>query len=153
MCTKLATIVAQALGIAAAAEGWPVLGDWSVIVDSAALGEQVDGSGDHAFATREAHEERVSIDWSLGAGVGQARSGVEDQVSIEVSGNLGAAFDQVVEHNLHRGNHGGRGLQVDTTARTTKRARRLVVGKPSQLVVAEPKTARDVCRQFFSLLE
>src|SRR5437667_11852962 len=87
------------------------------------------------FATREAHEQRVAIDWSLGAGLGQARSGVEDQVSIEASSNLDAAFDQPFKHNLHSGNHGGVGFRFDTTARTTKRARRLVVGKPSQLVV------------------
>lgn len=99
------------LGNAAAAESWPVLGDRSVIVDSAALGEEVDGSGDHAYATREAHEQRIAIDWPLITGVGQARSGVE--------------------HNLHGGNHGGRGLQVDsTTPRTTKQARWLSVGHP-----------------------
>ena len=64
------------LGFATGAEGWPVLGDRSVIVDSAALGEQVDGSGDHAFVTREAHEQRVAIDWPLVTGVGQAREQV-----------------------------------------------------------------------------
>src|SRR5205807_4718687 len=52
------------LGFAVGAEGWPVVGNRHVIVDSAALGEQVDGSGDHAVATREAHEQRVSIGWS-----------------------------------------------------------------------------------------
>jgi hypothetical protein len=39
--------------------------------DAAALGEQVDGGGDHAFAARGAREQRVAIDCSLNAGAAQ----------------------------------------------------------------------------------
>src|SRR5204863_8406871 len=81
------------LGFPVGAEGWPVVGDRGVEVDSASLGEEVDGGGDHAFATREADEQRAAIDCPLSAGVGQARPGVEDQLSIQVGGNLEAAFD------------------------------------------------------------
>ena len=56
-------------------------------------------------------------------------------MSIEVNGNLDAAFDQVVEHNLQGGNHGGRGLQVDSTSRTTETGPVAIRRKPSQLVV------------------
>ena len=112
--------------------GWPVLSDRGVIVDSSALGEQVDGSGDHTFATREAHEQRVPIDWSVGAGVGQARPCVEDQAPVDVCGNLETAFDialdEIVHHGLHGGNDGGHGLQIDSTPRTPTRA---LVGYPS----------------------
>src|SRR6266542_1645706 len=97
------------------------------------------------FATREVHQQRVSIDRSLGAGVGQARSCVEDQASIEIGGNLEAAFDialnEIVHHGLHGGNDGGHGLQIDSTRRTTTRGVHWPsVGKPSRSVRAGPKT-------------
>jgi len=64
---------------------------------SAAFGEQVDVSGDYAFATACLH--RL---------VGQARPGLQDQLSIEVRGSLEAAFaialDEVLEQSLDSGN-------------------------------------------------
>ena len=101
------------LGIAAAAEGWPVLGDRSVIIDSAALGEQVDGSGDHTFAVPEAHEQclrrRVAGCWRRR---GQTRG--PDPAVHRGSGNLKAAFDitlnEIGHHGLHGGNDGEHGF-------------------------------------------
>ena len=66
-------------------------------------------------------EQRVAIHWPLGTGVGQARPGVQDQPSIQVGGDLEAAFDialdEIVHHSLHRGNDGGHENQIDSTPR------------------------------------